>query len=411
LLKNLLPLAAFSVLLLVPIGMQNAFAGGIDEVDVIFTKEVDKNLINPGELVTYTYTLENIDPVNFGFCSITDDKLGLITDAFSVPPLQVFTFEKSTNLFETTTNISTLECSRFSDTASVKVTVVPLCGDMYVVTGGGALGTNTNVDDGALALVDFPGTGDLTQIGPEIASQVVRKALSGMAFDLSGDLFVVASGGTTRGSILLKINPSDGQIITSIGEVNVQGTGLKVKDLAMHNGVLYGTGNGDLITIHLGTAEATVIGQSDPNLNGLTITPDGTFYATQSFLGGPLFTVDPISGDTTFVTDLDTSMDGLGSDDEGKIYGTETGPDSVHLINIIDGSDETVGAVGDNPSDVDFFPCPIVTPQPPVGGKIIPIESTSLILAGAQTFSWMIPVILSGIGIGLFVVSRKSENS
>jgi len=44
-----------------------------------------------------------------------------------------------------------------------------------------------------------------------------------------------------------------------------------------------------------------------------------------------------------------------------------------------------------------------------VGGEIIPIESTSLILAGAQTFSWMIPVVLSGIGIGLFVVSRKSE--
>ena len=47
--------------------------------------------------------------------------------------------------------------------------------------------------------------------------------------------------------------------------------------------------------------------------------------------------------------------------------------------------------------------------SPVVGGEIIPIESTSLILAGAQSFSWMIPVILSGIGIGLFAVSRKSE--
>jgi len=46
-----------------------------------------------------------------------------------------------------------------------------------------------------------------------------------------------------------------------------------------------------------------------------------------------------------------------------------------------------------------------------VGGELIPIETTSLILAGAQSFSWMIPVVLSGIGIGLFVVSRKSENS
>ena len=46
--------------------------------------------------------------------------------------------------------------------------------------------------------------------------------------------------------------------------------------------------------------------------------------------------------------------------------------------------------------------------SPLVGGDLIPIESTSLILAGAQSFSWMIPVVLSVIGIGLFVF-RKSE--
>jgi len=46
-----------------------------------------------------------------------------------------------------------------------------------------------------------------------------------------------------------------------------------------------------------------------------------------------------------------------------------------------------------------------------VGGEFLPIDSTALILAGAQTFSWMIPVALSVLGIGLFVVSRKSENS
>jgi hypothetical protein len=47
--------------------------------------------------------------------------------------------------------------------------------------------------------------------------------------------------------------------------------------------------------------------------------------------------------------------------------------------------------------------------EPPVGGEIIPIESTSLLLASTQSFSWMIPLGLSGIGIGLFVVSRKSD--
>jgi len=49
-------------------------------------------------------------------------------------------------------------------------------------------------------------------------------------------------------------------------------------------------------------------------------------------------------------------------------------------------------------------------PQPPiVGGEFLVTDSTALLLAGAQSFSWMIPVVLSVLGIGLFVVSRKSE--
>ncbi len=45
-----------------------------------------------------------------------------------------------------------------------------------------------------------------------------------------------------------------------------------------------------------------------------------------------------------------------------------------------------------------------------IGGTLLPIDTTALLLAGAQMNAvWMIPVVLSGIGIGLFVVSRKSE--
>ena len=46
-----------------------------------------------------------------------------------------------------------------------------------------------------------------------------------------------------------------------------------------------------------------------------------------------------------------------------------------------------------------------------VGGELIPIDATTLILAGTQiTASWMIPVIVSAVGIGLVFV-RKSKNS
>jgi len=288
--------------------------------------------------------------------------------------------------------------------------IVPVCGDMYVVTGGS---DNDNVDDGSLALVDFPGTGDLTQIGISIAEKVDRRSLTGMAFDTKGRLFVIAQESGDP-PILLEINPSNGAIIDNIGIVR-EGSGdpvFRVRDLAMRNNVLWGVGEDfNLVEaiFSISTSTAVVAMESDTNgieLNGLTITPDGTFYATERF-EDELYTVDPDTGDTTVEVLLDTRMDGLGSDDEGKIFGTETGPDSVHLINIIDGSDVTVGAVGDNPSDVDFFPCPIVPPV--VGGELIPLESTSLILAGAQTFSWMIPLVLSVVGIGLFVVTRKSE--
>ncbi len=61
-------------------------------------------------------------------------------------------------------------------------------------------------------------------------------------------------------------------------------------------------------------------------------------------------------------------------------------------------------------SSVDIHTVSKIEPRD-VGGEIIPIEATSLILAGAQSFSWMIPLVLSVLGIGLFVVSRKSKNS
>ncbi len=51
-------------------------------------------------------------------------------------------------------------------------------------------------------------------------------------------------------------------------------------------------------------------------------------------------------------------------------------------------------------------------PDPPpdiVGGHGGPIDKTSLLVTGAQlNASWMIPVLVSAIGIGLFVVTRKS---
>ena len=45
---------------------------------------------------------------------------------------------------------------------------------------------------------------------------------------------------------------------------------------------------------------------------------------------------------------------------------------------------------------------------PAIGGTMIPIDTTTLLLAGVQSISmWMIPVVAAGIGIGIFVIKRR----
>lgn len=44
-----------------------------------------------------------------------------------------------------------------------------------------------------------------------------------------------------------------------------------------------------------------------------------------------------------------------------------------------------------------------------VGGEVIPIEASSLILAGAQSTTWVIPVIVTTVGISMFFGTRKSN--
>jgi len=57
-------------------------------------------------------------------------------------------------------------------------------------------------------------------------------------------------------------------------------------------------------------------------------------------------------------------------------------------------------------SHVDYF----VEPGDLIGGHGIPNDKTSLLVAGSQvTTSWMIPLLVSAVGIGIFIVSYKKE--
>jgi len=53
------------------------------------------------------------------------------------------------------------------------------------------------------------------------------------------------------------------------------------------------------------------------------------------------------------------------------------------------------------------LPIPGIVNLCPVGGEIIPLDTTMILVAGAQNIAaWMIPVIISAIGIGI-VIARK----
>jgi len=49
---------------------------------------------------------------------------------------------------------------------------------------------------------------------------------------------------------------------------------------------------------------------------------------------------------------------------------------------------------------------------PTVGGTDVSINSSALLLAGVQSVSmWMIPVVIAGIGIGIFVIKRRNSSN
>jgi len=65
------------------------------------------------------------------------------------------------------------------------------------------------------------------------------------------------------------------------------------------------------------------------------------------------------------------------------------------------GTGDTIGI-----DDIKFASCEVEA----IGGEILPIDNTALLLAGVQSVSmWMIPVVIAGAGIGVFVIMRSRK--
>jgi len=157
---------------------------------------------------------------------------------------------------------------------------------------------------------------------------------------------------------------------------------------------------------------------------------DGQLFGDQGRIHNYHFTYE-IHGQFTFVG---TEMFSFTGDDDvwvfindelaidlGGIHGALTG-----TVDLSDGAVQAaLGITPGNTYDIDFFfaerhttasnfridtSLAISTPPPPptaIGGELIPLDTTMVLLAGTQmTTAWLIPVIVSVIGIGL-VITRK----
>ncbi len=123
----------------------------------------------------------------------------------------------------------------------------------------------------------------------------------------------------------------------------------------------------------------------------------------------------------------DEDGDGLSDDDE-NVHGTDPsdadsdddGLSDGHeiLTSFTDPLDPDTNGDGicdgirvDNDSDGIDPENECVDPEQLVGGTLIPIKSISLLLAGThQTAAWLIPIMISVVGIGLLFLRNKTLN-
>ena len=60
--------------------------------------------------------------------------------------------------------------------------------------------------------------------------------------------------------------------------------------------------------------------------------------------------------------------------------------------------------------DACLFSCQPPPPETPVAGELLPLDSTSLFLAGIQSMTvWMIPTVLGLAGVGVYLVKFRKH--
>jgi hypothetical protein len=285
----------------------------------------------------------------------------------------------------------------------LSLTLTSAAAAVIMYGGNGGHNNGDSINDGWLVTINQT-TGAVTPVGhPGSVSRI-----SGLAFDLTGALFITTQGGTgfppppgpTTASNLIQINPATGAIINNIGLVkDAMGTAISIADLAVQpgTGLLYGIrgpndqlgGQGLLYTINKTTGVATLVGNTGDFFGSIAFGPNGTLYMSAADLDGMgnfvvvgLKTLDPSNANTLSVVPTTDFFGAFGVRPDGVLFGGTGDTGQLFTINPITGAETLVGSTGRNfVGDVDFL-----APEP----------ST---------------LVLFGIGIGLLVIVKRACRS
>ena len=233
---------------------------------------------------------------------------------------------------------------------------------MYGGEGGGGFG---NPNAGNLHIVDQT-NGATTLVGNNGIG-----SYDGLDFGLGGVLYgAVKSGPNSQPSDLVTIDETTGQIITNIGPTGIHIAGISFDT----GGVLWAMDkNGNVYTINTSTAQATFVSTANPGIPAasLQILCDGTAFVGTKFAPG---------GNPNVFGTIDRST--------GAFTQLSFSPNDT-----IGGMTATIVCV--------------------VGGESLSIDTTALILAGAQTSAvWIMSILVVGsVAFGALYITTRNPNN
>jgi len=300
--------------------------------------------------------------------------------------------------------------------------------------GGNGNGPDISIDPGenVLSIDSFSAT--LHKINPTTGATISSVTITlagttvsggaGLAFNpVDGKLYALLkqfkNSPADADRILVTIDPSTG-IATKIGDRDG-----KFAALAFNPGTLFsvttaqlgaGSPSSSPSTLHtLSTTDASATEECEL-ANGLNedgralafrLTDESLYHAFE----GTLEKIGDISGATCVVTDIPLSDTSLRP--TGLVFRQAT---NEFLLADFTFSVSDLYRISANPGTVNFVGgmshfsrgLAIIFVDINVGGTYIPMDKTALLLAGAQSISmWMIPVVIAGVGIGVFVIIRR----